>query len=71
MWGKVAGVAGLLLCGGGSVVAALRVGQDLRGAGGLGGGGGWREGLRAGGVSHRLWRGGGEGGVKTDVEPAS
>ena len=54
--GQVAGVAGLLLCGGGAVIAALGVGHDLRGAGGLGGGGGWREGLRAGGVPHRLWR---------------
>lgn len=53
--GQVAGVAGLLLCGGGAVVAALGVGKDLRGAGGLGGGGGWREGLRTGGVPHRFW----------------
>lgn len=45
MGGQVAGVAGLLFCGGGAVVAALWVGQDLRGAGDLGGGGGWREGL--------------------------
>lgn len=43
--GQVAGVAGLLLCGGGAVVAPLGVGHDLRRAGGLGGGGGWREGL--------------------------
>lgn len=43
--GQVAGVAGLLLCGGGAVVAALRVGHDLRGARGLGGSGGYREGL--------------------------
>lgn len=65
MGGQVAGVAGLLLCGGGAVVAALGVGHDLRGAGGLGGGGGWREGLRTRGVPHRLWReeqrGGAEG----------
>lgn len=43
MWGQVTGVAGLLLCGGRAVVAALGVSHDLRGAGGLGGGGGWRE----------------------------
>lgn len=53
---QVAGVAGLLLGGAGAVVAALRVGHDLRGAGGLGGGGGWWEGLRAGRVPHRLCR---------------
>lgn len=53
--GQVAGVAGFLLCGAGAVVAALRVGHDLRGAGGLGGGGGWWEGLRAGRVPYRLW----------------
>lgn len=56
MWGQVARVAGLLLCGGGAVVAALGVSQNLGGAGGLGGGGGWREGLRAGGVPHRICR---------------
>lgn len=42
---QVAGVAGLLLSGGGAVVAPLGVGHDLRGAGGLRGGGGGREGL--------------------------
>lgn len=42
---EVAGVAGLLLRGGGAVVAPLRVYHDLRGAGGLGGSGGWRQGL--------------------------
>lgn len=52
---QVAGVAGLLLGGAGAMVAALGVGHDLRWAGGLGGGGGRREGLRAGGVPHRLW----------------
>lgn len=43
--GQVAGVAGLLLGGGGAVVAALGVDQDLRRAGDLGGGGGKRKGL--------------------------
>lgn len=43
--GQVAGVAGFLFCGGGAVVAPLRVNHDLRGAGGLGGGGGRRRGL--------------------------
>lgn len=43
--GEVAGVAGFFFCGGGAVVAPLRVDHDLRGAGGLGGGGGWRQGL--------------------------
>lgn len=42
---QVAGVAGLLLSGGGAVVAPLGVDHDLRWAGGLRGGGGWREGL--------------------------
>lgn len=42
---EVAGVAGFVVCGGGAVVAPLRVNHDLRGAGGLGGGGGWRQGL--------------------------
>lgn len=54
--GQVAGVAGLLLGGGGAVVAALGVGQDLGRAGDLGGGGGGREGLGAGRVPHRLCR---------------
>lgn len=40
--GKVAGVTGFLFCGGGTMVAPLRVNHDLRRAGGLGGGGGWR-----------------------------
>lgn len=40
--GQVAGVAGLLVCGGGAVVAALGVSQDLRGAGDLRGGSGGR-----------------------------
>lgn len=57
VWGQVAGVAGLLLCGAGAVVTALGVGQELRGAGGLGGGGGWGHRLGAGGVPHRLCRG--------------
>lgn len=57
VWGQVAGVAGLLLCGGGAVVAPLGVGHDLRRAGGLGGGGGWREGLGAGSIPYRLWTG--------------
>jgi len=59
--GQVAGVAALLLGGGGAVVAALGVGHDLRGAGRLGGGGGRREGLRTRGVPHRLWSGRGRG----------
>lgn len=42
---EVAGVAGFFFCGGGAVVAPLRVNHDLRRAGGLGGGGGWRQGL--------------------------
>lgn len=54
VWRQVAGVAGLFFRGGGAVVAALRVSHDLGGAGGLGGGGRWREGLRTGGVPHRF-----------------
>lgn len=54
--GQVAGVAGLLLGGGGAVVAALGVGQDLRRAGDLGGGDGRRKELGAGRVPHRLCR---------------
>lgn len=52
--GEVAGVAGFLFCGGGAVVAPLRVDHDLRGAGGLGGGGGWGQGLRTWGIPHRF-----------------
>lgn len=54
VWGEVAGVAGFFFCGGGAVVAPLRVDHDLRGAGGLGGGGGWGQGLRTWGVPHRF-----------------
>lgn len=50
--GQVTAVARFLLRGGGAVVAALGVGHDLRGAGGLRRGRGWREGLRTGGVPH-------------------
>lgn len=56
VWRQVTGVAGLLLCGGGAVVAAFKVGHDLRGAGGLGGGSSCRQRLRTGGVPHWLWR---------------
>lgn len=59
--GQVAGVAGLFVCGGGAVVAALGVSQDLRGAGDLRGGRSRWEGLCAGGVPHRLWRRGDAG----------
>lgn len=55
--GEVAGVAGFFFCGGGAVVASLRVDHDLRGAGGLGGGGGRRQGLRTWGVPHRFYEG--------------
>lgn len=52
---KVAGVTGLLFGGGGAMVAALGVNHDLRRAGGLRGGGGWRLGLCTWGVPHRFW----------------
>lgn len=59
---KVAGITWLLLCGGGAMVAPLGVNHDLRRAGGLRGGGGWRQGLCTRGISHRFWgiRGGKE-----------
>lgn len=52
---KVAGVTGLLFCGGGAMVAPLGVNHDVRRAGGLRGGGGWRQGLCTRGIPHRFW----------------